>query len=207
MALGFARPARALLPVILAAATAITVLAGATGKAAEALDYAVKKTDKLLADIVGAKRAASARREIEEREKMLRMSMRERRKVIHREYRTEETRGALVTRMESYGESRDPDSWHSLVSAINRAVFVLGFMAKVLREKAVWFPAAAQDSLSELPKVYKKGVSIIYRLSKEAPPHTDEEFRAWTRLVEAYDGLRRQSLKLVKALEMYTMQE
>ena len=114
---------------------------------------------------------------------------------------------AVVTSIRLYLVTRDTNAWNSVTPAMTRAASALVSMAAVFREKAVWFPPEAQDSLAELSNLYEKRVSIISeleRLSADAPPTTDEELSAWAKLVGGYDQLRVQSLKLILALDSYT---
>jgi len=197
----------AFVPVILAALAAITALAVATGKAAEAMEAVVQNGQRLWTVLASIPENEAARRDLEERQKELREEMGIRREVVTEAAGGQSINAAVVTSIRLYLVTRDTNAWNSVVPAMNRAASALGSMAAVFREKAVWFPAAAQDSLAQLPRLYETRVSILYNLqtlSRDAPPRTNNELSAWSKLVDAYDQLRVQSLKLIKALDSYT---
>jgi hypothetical protein len=92
---------------------------------------------------------------------------------------------------------------------MQKAVSALEAVAIALREQAVYFPAEAQDALAQLPQLYESRLSIISKLralSDERPPSSDDEFSAWTQLMDGYDQLRVQSLGLLRSLDPYTRQ-
>ena len=194
----------ALVPVILAALAAITALAVATGKAATAMEAAVRNGERLWTVLTSIPEQEAARLNLAQRQRALRAEMGIRRGVVAGAAAAQQANAAFVNSMKLYLVTRDTNAWDSVVPSMVHAASPLESMAAVFREKAVWFPAAAQESLAQLPNLYEARVSIIQQLSKEPPPRTDKELRAWRRLVDGYDQLRVQSLKLVRALDDYT---
>jgi hypothetical protein len=204
--LGAVRPAFAIVPVILAALAAITLLAAATSKAAEAIEKVVTEGRKLRTDIASIADEETTRRELKEKQEIVTATIGIRREVVREGLTAQVANAAVVTSIRHYLVTRDTNAWNSVVPAMTQAVSALGAMAAVFREKAVWFPVEAQDSLAELSNLYERRVSIIsdlQHLSADTPPTTDEELSAWSKLVDAYDHLRVQSLKLIKALDSY----
>lgn len=49
-------------------------------------------------------------------------------------------------------------------------------------------------------------IAKLRALSGERPPSSDDEFSAWTQLMDGYDQLRVQSLGLLRSLDPYTRQ-
>jgi hypothetical protein len=194
------RPAFAFLPVILAALAAIAALAVATGKAADAIDGLVNQRKKLATDLAGISEWKSA-------QDAVRAALAIRREVVSGARQSQAANAKAVSSIKFYLATRDSTAWGSVVPEMKSAVLALGSMATVFREKAVWFPAEAQDPLAQLSDLYEARVSImteLEQLSADAPPNTDDELTAWGKLVDAYDQLRVQSLKLIVALNAYT---
>jgi len=206
IALWLAQSASAFVPALLAALAAITALAIATGKAAEAIEAAVNDGQKLWMVIASIPEREAARRELAERQETLHSEMGIRRDVVKQAAQSQSVNAAVVTSVRRYLIDRTDSAWDSVVPAMNRAASALGSMAAVFRERAVWFPAVAQDSLAELPRLYEvRGliISKLQSLSEDGPPRSDEDLGAWARLVDSYDQLRVQSLKLITALDTY----
>jgi hypothetical protein len=194
------RPAFAFLPVILAALAAIAALAVATGKAANAIDSLVNQGKKLASDLASIPEWKAAQDAVS-------TSLAIRREVVSGARQSQAANAKAVSSIKFYLATRDSNAWGSVIPEMKSAVLALGSMAKVFREKAVWFPTEAQDSLAQLSDLYDARVSIMSKLeqlSAAAPPNTDDELSAWHDLVEAYDRLRVQSLKLIVALNSYT---
>lgn len=202
-----APPAFAFLPAILAALAAVTALAYATGKAAEGLQAAVDNGARLWMVLKSMPEEEAAANQLADHQRSLRYEMGIGREVVEEAQIQQEANGEVVNSVRLYLFTRKTGEWEKVASALNRAVIALETMASVIREKAAWFPAEAQAPMAELPKFYEARVSIIsdlQRLSRDTPPETGEELSAWTKLVEAYDQLRQQSLKLIRALDIYS---
>jgi hypothetical protein len=149
----------------------------------------------------------AAANQLADRQRSLRDEMGIRREVVAQAQRSQQRNAAVVNSVRFYLVTRETNAWSKVVPALNKAVTALKNMAVVFREKAAWFPAEAQAPLAELPTLYEARISIItdlQRLSQDAPPKTDEELSAWAKLVDAYDQLRQQSLRLIRALDAYT---
>jgi hypothetical protein len=194
------RPAFAFLPAILAALAAIAALAVATGKAADAVDSLVNQGKKLASDIASIPQWKAAQDDVS-------TALAIKREVVSGARQSQRANAEAVSSIRFYLATRDSNAWGSVVPAMKSAVLALGSMAKVFREKAVWFPADAQEALAELSDLYDARISIMSKLqelSAGAPPDNDDELTAWGMLVDAYDQLRVQSLKLIVALNNYT---
>ena len=205
-AFGFPRKAYTFVPIILAALAAVVALAVATGKAAEALETVVNKGERLWTVLASLPEKEAARKEIEKRQESLRTEIGIRREVVDGAHIAQTANSTFVTSVKFYLVTRDTNAWNKVAPSMNQAASALESMAAVFREKAAWFPEAAQDALAQLPKLYEARISIIsdlHRLSQDSPPQTDEELNAWAQLVSAYDQLRVESLKLIRALEIY----
>jgi hypothetical protein len=199
--------AHAMLPVILAAIAAVTALALATAKAAGALDQAVSKGERLWRRLASVEERSRARREVSEEQGRLQDQLKIRRDVIRSGAQAQSANARVVSRIEYFIIKQDSDNWNDIVAVVRQAAIALRQTASIFRENAVWFPSEAQDDLAQLPRLYEARVSILTdldRLSESPPPSTPENLDQLKRLVEAYDQLRVQSLKLLKALDLYT---
>jgi hypothetical protein len=204
--LGSSGPSRALVPALLAALAAIATLAAATGKAAQALEVVVSSGQRLWNTVSSIPSARAAQRDLEAMQEKLRHELVIRREVVVSASASQAPNAAVVTSIRFFLITRDTSDWGKVAPAIANAASALSSMAAVFREKALWFPAQAQDALAELPRLYESRVSILENLSglsKGGAPKTDEELSAWSKLVDGYDELRVQSLKLIRALEAY----
>jgi hypothetical protein len=201
------RPSQAFLPVILAALAAVVALAVATGKAADALEAVVKKGESLWDTVTSLPDREAARRLLASDQERLREELGVRREVIREANRSQSANSAFVTSVRYYLATRDSSKWNVVIVSINNAGEALVRTAGIFRDKAFYFPPAAQDGLAELPKLYESREGILTQLknlSASEPPTKDDELNAWSRLVDAYDDLRVKSLKLITALVNYT---
>jgi hypothetical protein len=202
---GTAGPSLAVMPVIVAALAAIMALAVATGKAADALEAAFKKGEHLWDTVASASDHEAARRLLANNQAKLREEIGNREDVILSAHRALSANSLFMNSARTYLVTRE--HWSEVANAINIAVAALSETAAVFRDKAAWFPAAAQDGLAELPRLFESRLSILVQLKELAasePPTKSEDVSEWAKLVDAYDQLRVQSLKLVRALDDYT---
>ncbi|WP_159992337.1 hypothetical protein [Roseomonas sp. 18066] len=199
--------AQAALPAILAAIAAITALTVATAGAAEAVQKLLEKGMSIwnTASSLQAQREAS--RAFSEQQREIAEKLRMRRELIAGGDQAQQRNAMFVGRMNFYLITRNSDDWAVVVPAMQQAGQSLAGMAFLFRKQAVFFPAEAQDALRKLPELYESRVSIIRHLqdlSTASPPSSDEEVSKWKELMSGYDGLRVESLKLLKALDVYT---
>lgn len=199
--------AYAMLPAILAAIAAVTALAVATGKAADALGAAVVAGQRLYSNVSKAIDERNAKNAISKQKQEIAQAMEIRKEVVRSGMESQMANAAVVTRSYYFLQKRDSSNWSDVIEAVKKAASSLKNTAGLFRDKAAWFPGSAQDSLAELPRLYEQRVSILSQvetLSVNNPPRTNEELSAFEKLVAAYDNLRVQSLKLLKAVEAYT---
>jgi hypothetical protein len=181
-----------ILPVILASIAALTALSLATGKAADALETAIKNGKRLYATVGSLSDFTRAQHHIRTRQLYLEQQVKEQQYLLNETTPTQLIGGWVVAYLYSYTITRNPGDWTLATNDIYNASASLSHMALMFREKAVWFPQSAQDNLAELPRLYEARVSILRKLAAlkgSEPPSTEEEIKALTELITAYDRL------------------
>jgi hypothetical protein len=200
------QPANAFLPVILADLAAVTALGIATGKAADALETAIKNGERLITAINKLPDFINAQTEITARRQRLQQELDAQLLTIKGAREAQSINAAAITTLQSFLITHNPQDWARAARDIYNASLALSHMALMFRQNAIWFPVSAQDSLAELPRLYEARVSILQQLSALAasePPRTEDEIKALHQLVSALDQLRTKSLKLIAALNQY----
>jgi hypothetical protein len=193
--------AAAIIPAVAGALAALTALAVATGKAAQALEGAVDKGQRLWSRIKSIPGKEKAARLIAEQQDDLVEKIKLRREVVRIGAESQLANAAFLSKLYEYTFDPVPAKWLEVKTLIQSAAAALRNASAMFRSRAAWFPTEAQEALSELPSLYRereKLMSNLYRLPSESPPPDDIEI-----LAKGYETLRSVSLRLLTALDKY----
>ncbi len=174
------RRAFAFLPVILAALAAVTALAFATGKAADALQAAVHNGERLWTVLKSIPDDQAVANQLADRQRSLREEIGIRREVVTQAKQSQRANASVVSSVRFYLINRDSSAWAKVVPALNSAATVLQSMAIVFREKAAWFPAEAQQPLGELPDLYEENSPLLGIFTDFLMMRRLKLIRSWT---------------------------
>src|SRR5207249_1732160 len=124
---------------ILAALAAVTALSVATGKAADALDVAIKNGARLYTTIASVPNYAHAQAQIRVKQEHLQQQLDAQLLTVKAAQNVQSINAGVITSLQAYLFSKNPNTWTRATADLYKASAALSQVALMFRQNAIWF--------------------------------------------------------------------